>query len=102
MNKWLSFSNDGKWIYTRYDNQADALPIKFKKHTENGNGTYNGDCYTMQGIWNEEDQDFISFTTDGQWLNMSYNEQDAMRVVLVEQGAEQEAEQKVQEQAQEE
>ena len=83
-NKWISFANDGKWLFARYSEKSDALPIKFKKYSENNNGTYQGPCYTMQGVWNGKDHDHISFTTDGSQMRMWYATSSAMTVVLVE------------------
>ena len=33
---WVSHSNDGTWLYGRYDEEKDAMPIYFEKLDNNG------------------------------------------------------------------
>ena len=32
---WISHSDNGTWIYGRYNNEADAVPVLFTKHDNN-------------------------------------------------------------------
>ena len=82
--KWISFSDDGSWIYCRYDNEADAMPVKMVKQTKNNKGTFVGNCYKMQNYFGGQPGKWVSFTTDGSWLRVVYNEADAMTITLEE------------------
>eukprot|EP00957_Ditylum_brightwellii_P159589 12148273-Ditylum_brightwellii.AAC.1 len=75
-NKWISFSNDGSYLYARYENESDAMPIKFVPTGE-------PNTFKMLNMWGGQANKWISFTNDGSWIRAIYNsEHDAMPVRL--------------------
>lgn len=74
-NKWISFSNDGTWLYARYEEESDAMTIKFV-------ATHVPNTYKMLNMTRGWENQWISFTDDGSWLRAVYNESDAMPVRL--------------------
>jgi len=63
--KWVSFTADGSWLYAWYDNEADAMPVKMVKKSQNNNGSFKGTCYKMQNYYGDKGGQWVSFTTDG-------------------------------------
>merc|ERR1711998_541469 len=83
--KWVSFTGDGNaYLYASYDNESDAMPVKFVKCKENNTGSYKGACYKLQNFYGDSAGKWISFETDGSWLKSYYGEPDAMTVTLEE------------------
>lgn len=83
--KWISFTGDGNaWLYAWYDNEADAMPVKFKKCKQNNTGSFKGNCYKMQNFYGDSPGKWISFTADETWMRAYYNEADAMTICLEE------------------
>jgi hypothetical protein len=75
-NKWVSFSNDGKWLFARYTNESEAMPVKFVATS--------AQCvYKMVNMYGGQENEWISFTNDGKRLRATYEkEHDAMPVRL--------------------
>ena len=64
--KWVSFSNDGTWLYARYDRKGDAMPIEFVPSS--------GGTYKLMNRYPGSSQQFISFNWDGRWIRAVYSE----------------------------
>lgn len=75
-NYWISFSEDGTWLYAMYADESEAMPIKFV-------ATSVPNVYKMMNMWGGQENKWISFTNEGTWLRATYaKENDAMPVRL--------------------
>lgn len=73
--KYISFANDGRWLYARYDKYDDAMPTKFHLRSD---GTY-----LLENQWSGESNKYVSYADDGSWLRVTYSRKDAMPIELV-------------------
>ena len=71
---WVSLADDGAWIYGRYSNEADAMPIYFEKCAHNLSQTFTGECYVMKNLFTPYAGGhwWLSFTDNGSWMRAVY------------------------------
>mmetsp|Transcript_99050 Transcript_99050/g.171677 ORF Transcript_99050/g.171677 Transcript_99050/m.171677 type:complete len:518 (+) Transcript_99050:80-1633(+) len=77
---WISFSWKGNWLYARYTNLSDAMPVKLFPTAEHG-------VFNMMNMWPDDERrgKWIGFQSGTIMLRAAYSAiADAMPVQLVE------------------
>ena len=74
-DQWISFANDGKWLYCRYPQKNDAMPVLIE-HVE-------ADTIILNNQWPGQEAFWISFADDGKWIRATYQKNEAMPMKLI-------------------
>ena len=74
-DQWISFANDGKWLYCRYPKKTDAMPVLIE-HVE-------ADTIIMNNQWPGQEPFWLSFANEGKWMRVTYQKKEAMPMKLI-------------------
>ena len=74
-DQWISFANDGKWLYCRYPKKTDAMPVLIE-HVE-------ADTIIMNNQWPGQEAFWLSFANEGKWMRVTYQKKEAMPMKLI-------------------
>ena len=74
-DQWISFANDGKWLFCRYREKTDAMPVLIE-HVD-------ADTIIMNNQWPGQEAFWLSFADDGKWMRVTYQKKEAMPMKLI-------------------